>query len=179
MKKLLLYGFITLLVGVCKDHGNDPAPDTCKLSTFSYDATGKLTKTAYTTVDGNPISDKTYTYTDGRITRASFSGPNSPTGINNLSYDTSGHLVHYTVEVGGQVQYAQTYAYNADGVITEQAVVNGQDDVLSRTIIKPVGSVKSPEQLLVSKGVPYLLPTGAPLSVAEGGVGTVTRVLLG
>lgn len=209
MKKLLLYGSIALLVGACKDHSNNPAPDTCKLSaspgiknltydnsgrvvtlttegydgtttalvlsTFSYDDTGKLTKTAYTTVDGKPISDETYTYTDGRITRTGFSGPNSPTGINNLSYDAAGHLVRYTVEVGGQVQYAQTYAYNADGVITEQAVVSSQGDVLSRTVNKPVGSVKSPEQLLVSKGVPYLLPTGTPLSVAEGGVGTVTE----
>ena len=207
MKKLLLCCSIALLVGACKH--NDPAPDTCKLSTspgiktltydssgrvatlttegydgtttalvistFSYDATGKLTKTVYTAVDGKPISDETYTYTDGRITRASFSGPNSPTGINNLSYDAGGHLVRYTVEVGGQVLYAQTYAYNADGVITEQALVSSQGDVLGRTVIKPVGSVKSPEQLLVSKGVPYVLPTGTPLATAEGGVGTVTE----
>ena len=144
------------------------------LSTFSYDAASKLAKTVYT-VNGKPNSEETYTYTDGRITRVNFSGPNSPTGINNLSYDASGHLTRYTVEVGGQVQFAQTYAYNADGVITEQAAVSSQGDVLYRAVTKPVGSVKSPEQLLVKHGVPYLVATGTPLSVAEGGVGTVTE----
>lgn len=161
-------------VATLTTEGYDGTMTVMFLSMFSYDAAGKLTKTVYT-VDGKPNSEDTYTYTDGRITRVNFNGPNSPTGINNLSYDASGHLIRYTVEVGGQVQYAQTYAYNADGVIIEQAVVSSQGNVLDRAVIKPVGNVKSPEQLLVKNGVPYLVPTGTPLSVAEGGVGTVTE----
>lgn len=154
--------------------GFDGTMTVMTLSKFNYDAAGKLTKTVYT-VDGKPNSEETYTYTDGRITRVNFSGPNSPTGINNLSYDASGHLTRYTVEIGGKVQYTQTYAYNADGVLTERAVVGSKGETFFRTVTKPVGSVKSPEQLLVKRGVPYLIPTGAPLAVAEGGVGTVTE----
>ncbi len=85
------------------------------LGTFSYDANGKLTKTVWT-VDGNPNSEETYTYTNGRITKINFAGPNSPTGINNLTYDGQGRLTRYTVEPNGQLQFAQNYTYNADGI---------------------------------------------------------------
>lgn len=144
------------------------------ISMFSYDATGKLAKTVYT-VNGKPNSEETYTYTDGRITQVSFSGPNSPTGINNISYDAAGRFSRYTVEVAGNLQYTQTYTYNADGVLTEQLVTGPQGDVLYQTVVKPVGSAKSPDGLLIQKGLPYLLPTGTPLVMAEGGVGTVTE----
>jgi YD repeat-containing protein len=205
MKKLLIFSLIGLTALSCKEKNNDPAPDTCKLSTspsvkkltynngrvstlttegydgnttvivlstFTYDATGKLTKTVYT-VNGNPNSEETYTYTDGRITRVNFSGPNSPMGLNNLSYDAAGRLARYTVEVGGKLQYAQTYTYNANGVLTEQAVVDGQGSAFFKTVIKPIGNVKSPEQLLINQGIPYLIPTGDPLVAAEGNIGTV------
>ncbi|MBC8154309.1 MAG: hypothetical protein H7Z72_15505 [Bacteroidetes bacterium] len=142
------------------------------LSTFSYDAAGKLTKTAYTG-NGIPISEETYTYTDGSVSQVNFSGPQSPTGLNNLSYDAAGRLSRYTVEVGGKLQFAQTYAYNADGVLTERAVVDGQGNTVFKAVTKPVGSVKSPEQLLVSRGLPYLVATGDPFVSAEGGIGTV------
>ena len=143
-----------------------------QVSTFSYDGAGLLTKTVYT-IDGKPNSDETYTVTDGRITRASFSGPNSPAGLNNLSYDAGGRLTRYTVEVGGKLLYAQNYTYNADGVRTEFSVTDGLGVVQARTVIKPVGSVKSPEQLLTKRGLPYLIPDGTPWVIAEGGVGTV------
>ena len=206
MKKLLILSVVGLMAVSCRKQHNDPAPDTCKLSTspsvkkltydnngrvatlttesyngtttatvlstFTYDATGKLTKTVYT-ANGNPISEETYTYTDGRIAQANFSGPNSPTGLNKLSYDAAGRLARYSVEVGGTVQYAQTYTYNADGVLTEQAVVDGQGNTLFKMVTKPVGNVRSPEQLLINKGIPYLIPTGEPLVTAEGNVGTV------
>ncbi|GAB3942157.1 hypothetical protein GCM10028805_06340 [Spirosoma harenae] len=206
MRKLLIYTLLGLISLSCQKTNNDPAPDTCKLSTspsvknstydsngrvatlstesfndtttvlilstFTYDTAGKLTKTGYTS-NGNPISEETYTYTNGRITRVNFSGPNSPTGLNNLSYDAAGRLARYSVEVGGKVQYVQTYAYNADGILTEQAVVDEQGNALFKVVTKPVGTVKSPEQLLIRKGLPYLLPTGEPLVAAEGNIGTV------
>ncbi|GAB3642816.1 hypothetical protein [Spirosoma arcticum] len=145
-----------------------------QVSTFSYDGSGLLTKTVYT-IDGKPNSDETYTFTDGRITRASFSGPNSPTGLNNLSYDASGRLTRYTVEVGGKLQYARNYTYNADGVRTEERITSESGDVLAQTVVKPVGSVKSPEQFLTKQGLPYLIPDGTPWAIAEGGVGTVVE----
>lgn len=205
MKKLIIFFVVGLMALSCRNN-NDPAPDTCKLSTspgvkkltydnngrvatltteiydgtttgtvlstFTFDAAGKLTKTVYT-VNGNPNSEETYTYTDGRISRANFSGPNSSTGLNNLSYDAVGRLARYTVEVGGKVQYAQTYTYNANGVLTEQAVVDGQGNTLFKIVTKPIGNVRSPEQLLINKGIPYLIPTGEPLVAAEGNIGTV------
>ena len=143
-----------------------------QVSTFSYDGAGLLTKTVYT-IDGKPNSEETYTVTDGNITRASFSGPNSPTGQNNLSYDASGRLTRYTVEVGGKIQYTQNYTYNADGVQTEYSVTDEMGGVLARTVVKPVGSAKSPEQLLTQKGLPYRIPDGTPWTIAEGGIGTI------
>ena len=143
-----------------------------QISTFSYDGAGLLTKTVYT-IDGKLNSEETYTFTDGRITRASFSGPNSPTGLNNLSYDASGRLTRYTVEVGGTVQYVQNYTYNAGGVRTELSITDELGVVLARTVVRPVGSAKSPEQLLTRQGLPYLIPDGTPWAIAEGGIGTV------
>lgn len=142
------------------------------LGTFSYDGNGKLTKTVWT-VDGNPNSEETYTYTDGRITRINFAGPNSPTGVNNLTYDGQGRLTRYTVEPNGQLQFAQNYTYNADGVLIEKTVTNPNGVVLYKDITKPIGSVKSAEQLVMNRGLPFIMTFGDPLVVAEGNIGTV------
>lgn len=142
------------------------------LSTFTYNQAGKLNKTVYT-VNNALISQETYTYSDNHLTQTNFSGPNSPTGINNLGFDAAGRLTRYTVEVGGQLQYAQTYGYDQDGILTEEAAVDAQGNILYKVVTRPVGKVKSPDALLVKRGLPYLIPSGTPLVEAEGNIGTV------
>lgn len=142
------------------------------LGTLSYDGNGKLTKTIWT-LDGKANSEETYTYTNGRITKINFAGPNSPTGVNNLTYDDKGRLTRYSVEPNGQLQFAQNYAYNADGILIEKTVTDPNGGVAYKGVTKPIGSVKSAEQLAISRGLPFVMTFGDPLVVAEGAIGTV------
>ncbi len=144
------------------------------VSAFSYNGDGKLSRTVYT-VDGKPYGEQTYTYANGRISQVMGRSPNTRSGINQISYDEAGQITRITNELAGVVQAVTTYAYNAAGVLTEGTTATGTGTVQFRTVVRPVGSVKSPEGLLRERGLPYLMPFDQPWATAEGGVGTVAE----
>ncbi len=55
----------------------------------------------------------------------------------------------------------------------EKTVTDSNGGVTYKEVTKPTGSVKSAEQLVMSRGLPFVMTFGDPLVVAEGGIGTV------
>ena len=146
------------------------------VSAFTYGIDGKLSQTVYT-VDGKPYCEQSYTYTNGRISQVMGCSPNTRSGINQISYDEAGRITRITNELAGVVRAVTTYAYNAVGVLIESTTATGA--VQFRTVVRPVGSVKSSEGLLRERGLPYVIPFDQPWATAEGGVGTVAETYQG
>jgi YD repeat-containing protein len=66
-----------------------------------------------------------------------------------------------------------TYTYDANGIITKRGFTDLQGNKYFEVVIKPVGLVKSAEQLLINNGLPFDVLSGFSWQVADGNVGTV------
>lgn len=143
---------------------------------FTYNTDGQLTKSTIT-LDGQPYGTEIYTYTNKQITKAAYTNADGSKGVNNIKYNAAGLITEFTFESGDPNSDGKQYfEYNTDGVMTRRGYADLQGNTFFEVIIKPVGTVKSPEQLLAKHGLPYDLLTGFSWAVAEGDVGTMTEV---
>lgn len=135
---------------------------------FTYDNAGLLIKSDWT-IDGKDESSETYSYVNGKITKAKFDG-----GENNIKYDELGRISSMSFEVGDpdydQIQYL---VYDANGILVKSTFKTLSGVVFYETIFKPVGLVKSPEQLLSKFGVPYDVFVLTTWAANMGGIGTI------
>ena len=143
--------------------------------TFTYDAAGLLTKSVWT-LDGKADGSETYTYTTGRVSKASSVYANGSKITNDIKYNAAGQITEFTYDDGKPANFFRQYlTYNTDGIITKFGYDDGKGDVFFEVVYKPVGKATSPEQLLTKGGLPYDVLTGFSWSVAVGGEGTTSE----
>jgi YD repeat-containing protein len=141
--------------------------------TFTYDATGLLTKSSIK-LDGKEYGIETYSYTNGKISKVTYTNTDGSKGINNLKYSTAGQITEFTYETGDpNYDGKQYFEYDANGIMTKRGYADLQGNKYFEVVIKPVGVAKSPEQLLTNNGLPFDVLTGFSWQTAEGNVGTV------
>ena len=141
--------------------------------TFTYDAAGLLTKSSIK-LDGKDYSTETYAYTNGKISKVTYVNADGSKGINNLKYNTAGQITDFTYETGDpNFDGKQYFEYDANGIITKRGFADLQGNKYFEVVIKPVGLVKSAEQLLINNGLPFDVLSGFSWQVAEGNVGTI------
>ncbi len=146
--------------------------------TFTFDAAGLLTKSVWT-LDGKADGSETYTYTAGRVSRATYAYANGSKGVNNIKYNAAGLITEFTYDNGDPADFYRAYFdYNADGVATKRGYDDGKGSVFFEVVTKPVGKVTSPEQLLAKYGLPYDVLTGFSWAVANGGEGSTGEVFV-
>ena len=140
--------------------------------TFTYDAAGLLTKSV-STLNGKADGSETYTYTSGRISKASGVSADGSKYTNDIKYNAAGQTTEYTIDDGDPADFVRLYtAYNTDGIAIKRGYDDGKGSVFFEVVYKPVGKATSPEQLLAKAGLPYDVLTGFSWSVAEGGEGS-------
>jgi YD repeat-containing protein len=134
---------------------------------FTYDNAGLLIKSDWT-IDGKPEDSETYSYLNGKIAKAKFGG-----GENNLKYDELGRISSVSLEVGDpNYDFIFYLVYDENGIIVKNTFKTLDGTVFYETITKPVGVVKSPEQLLSKYGLPYDVFVLSLWTANQGGVGT-------
>jgi hypothetical protein len=139
---------------------------------FTYDAAGLLIKSAIK-LDGKDYSTETYSYTNSKISKVTYVNADGSKGTNNLKYNTAGQITEFTYETGDPNSDGKQYfEYDANSTMTKRGFADLQGNKYFEVIIKPVGTVKSPEQLLVNNGLPFDVLSGFSWQVAEGNVGT-------
>jgi YD repeat-containing protein len=143
---------------------------------FTYDAAGLLTKSSIK-LDGKDYSTETYAYTSGKISKVTYINTDGSKGMNNLKYNSAGQITEFTYETGDpNFDGKQYFEYDANGIITKRGFTDLQGNKYFEVVIKPVGLVKSAEQLLINNGLPFDVLSGFSWQVAEGNVGTVYEV---
>jgi YD repeat-containing protein len=144
---------------------------------FSYGTDDLLAKSTWT-LDGKADGSETYTYTNGKISKVTFSYVDGTKGINNIKYDASGRISEFSTETGNSDNdFKQVFEYDVNNIMNKRSLSNLKGDVLySQIVTTAVGVAKSPEQLLATKGIPYDVLMGMPWQISEGGVGSVTDV---
>ena len=141
--------------------------------TFTYDASGLLIKSSIK-LDGKDYSTETYSYSNGKISKVTYTNADGSKGINNLKYNAAGQITEFTYETGDPNSDGKQYfEYNANNIMTKRGFADLQGNKYFEVIINPVGVVKSPEQLLTKNGLPFDVLSGFSWQVAEGNVGTV------
>ena len=144
--------------------------------TFTYDNAGLLTKSDWT-LDGKPNGSETYTYTAGKISKASFKYIDSIAGTNNIKYDDAGRIIYFSIETGDpNSDLIQYFTYNANGIQTKSGYKGFDGSIYFEVVTKPVGIAKSPEQLLSKYNLPYDVLTGYSWSANRGNVGTILEI---
>jgi YD repeat-containing protein len=147
------------------------------LYTFTYDASGLLAKSTWT-LDGVANGSETYTYTNGKVTRANFQYADGSKGMNNIKLDAAGNLLEISYEPDDKsyldVQY---FEYDANNIMIKRGVKDAASGfVYFEYRSKPTGIVKSPEQYLSAKGLPFDVLTGFSWATNIGGEGTTGEV---
>ncbi len=143
---------------------------------FTLDGAGLLTKSTIT-LDGKPYGTETYAYTNGRVSKTTYDNADGSKGVNNIKYNPAGQITEFTFETGDpNYDGKQYFEYNTDGVMTKRGFADLGGNTFFEIVFKPMGVVKSPEQLLTKAGLPYDLLTGFSWQVADGGVGSTYEV---
>ncbi|MFN8345971.1 MAG: hypothetical protein U0X91_13250 [Spirosomataceae bacterium] len=139
---------------------------------FTYDASGLLIKSSIK-LDGKDYGTETYTYYYSQISKVTYVNADGNKGTNNIKYNTAGQIIEFTYETGDPDSDGKQYfEYDANNIMTKRGFADLQGNKYFEVIIKPVGIVKSPEQLLVNNGLPFDVLSGFSWQVAEGNVGT-------
>ena len=144
---------------------------------FTFDGAGLLTKSIIT-LDGKPYGTETYTATNGRITKAAYTNVDGSKGTNNITYNTAGQITEFSYETGDpNSEGKQYFTYNTDAVMTERGFTDLAGTLtFFKIVYKPVGKVTSPEQLLAKRGLPFDVLTGFSWSATVGGLGSAYEV---
>jgi YD repeat-containing protein len=141
---------------------------------FTYDAASLLTKSTIT-LDGAAYGTETYSYTNGKISKATWSNTDGSKGVNNIKLDASGNILEFSFEPDDKSYHdVQYFEYDANGLTTKRGIKDATSGfVYFEYREKPTGMAKSPEQYLKAKGLPYDLLTGFSWSSNIGGEGSV------
>ncbi len=143
---------------------------------FTFDGAGLLTKSTWT-LDGKPDGSEVYTYTAGKISKVSYTYASGDKGVNSLKYNPAGLITEFTFETGDPNNDGKQYfEYNADGVMTKRGFADLAGNKFFEIVFKPIGAVKSPEQLLAKYGLPHDVLTGFSWQIASEGVGSTYEV---
>ncbi len=67
--------------------------------TFTYDAAGLLIKSSIK-LDSKDYGTETYSYTNRKISKATYVNTDGSKGVNNLIYNTAGQITEFTFETG-------------------------------------------------------------------------------
>ena len=143
---------------------------------FTYDNAGLLTKSVYT-LDGKANGSENYTYTNGKISKSSYTSADGSKGINNIKYDAAGRIAEFTYETGDpNADGKQYFEYDINGIMTKRGYADLKGNKYFELVNKPVGMAKSPEALLANNGLPFDVLTGFSWQSADGNVGSVSEV---
>ncbi len=139
---------------------------------LTYDNAGLLTKSDWT-IDGVPSGSETYSYTNGKIAKATFKDTDGNGGVNNFKYDAAGRIIYMSLEIGDpNYDFINDIVYDANGIMVKSTYKTLDGTVFFQTIIKPVGVTKSAEQLLIKQGLPYDIFVLNTWTENQGGIGT-------
>lgn len=139
--------------------------------TLTYDKSGIL-ESSKNTFDGIENSTERYTYFNNKITTVNITFDGGK-GINKIKYDSDGRMSEFSYEFGDpNNDGVQSFEYDTNGILIKSSFKDLQGNKLFELIIKPVGIVKSPEQLLSNNGLPFDILVGNPWATVRGGVGT-------
>ncbi len=147
--------------------------------TFTYDAAGLLTKSTWT-LDGVADGNETYTYLGGKVSKVNYEYADGSKGVNNLKLDAMGNILEFSYEpIDKSYHDVQYFEYDANGIMTKRGVKDAASGfVYFEQRSKPQGIIKSPEQYLSKKGLPYDVLTGFSWSNNIGGEGSTAEVFL-
>lgn len=160
--------------------GNGSGKISKYLYTFTYDAANNLVKSIIT-LDGKASSTETYNYSNGKISKANYQSAEGDKGLNNIKYDSKGNIIEFSFEAEDKSYFdIQYFEFDANNIMVKRGVKDGLSGAkYFEVITKPIGVVKSPEQYLTTKGLPFDLLTGFSWSTNLGDTGTTLEAFYG
>ena len=132
------------------------------------------------TLDGVVYGTETYSYNNGKVTKATWNNADGTKGVNNIKLDAMGNIIEFSYEPDDKSYHdIQYFEYDANGITTKRGVKDAATGfVYFEYREKPNGMAKSTEQYLKAKGLPYDVLTGFSWSSNIGTEGSTGEVFI-